>query len=111
MVDDSLLLLFDSIFAMPGLLEPRKAFPKLIESDSSDSEQEIPRSYGYSSGVPEEPVTSDEDSDDSGGGGGRFSRVFVVNPDSDDSSTEPEDNADSSGIDCDDSFDKKSDSK
>lgn len=97
---------------MPGLLEPQKIFPKSNDSiDSSDSEQDIiRRSYGFSSYVPEEPVTSDEDSDDSGGGDGTFSRVFVVNPDSDDSSSDAEDNADSSGIDCDDSFDKKSDS-
>ena len=100
---------------MPGLLEPQKVFPKLNEStDTSDSEQEIVRRiYGFSSGVPEEPVTSDDDSggeSDDGGGGGRFSRVFVVNPDSDGSSTESEDNDDRSGIDCDDYFDKKSNS-
>ncbi|KAJ8727028.1 hypothetical protein PYW08_015425 [Mythimna loreyi] len=82
---------------MPGLLEPVKALPASNEStDSSDSEQQSARrSYDFSSGVPEEPITSDEDSDDSGAGRSRFSRVFVVNPDSDDSSSEPEDNADS----------------
>ncbi|KAJ8725053.1 hypothetical protein PYW07_016011 [Mythimna separata] len=98
---------------MPGLLEPVKALPASNDStDSSDSEQEIPRrrrDYGYSSGLPEEPITSDEDSDDSESGS-RFSRVFVVNPDSDDSSSDPEDNADSGGEQCDGSYDKTSNS-
>ncbi|XP_049870041.1 uncharacterized protein LOC126369598 isoform X2 [Pectinophora gossypiella] len=94
--------------AMPGHLEAEKAFPSSDESgDSSDSEAGAERSYDVTLGAPEEPATSDEDSEDSGGGGGRFSRVFVVNPA--DSSSEGED-ADSSGIDCDDSYDKKSDS-
>ncbi|XP_014370968.2 uncharacterized protein LOC106720730 [Papilio machaon] len=96
--------------AMPGHLEAENAFPSSNESaDSSDSEGGVARlSYDLRSGAPEEPATSDEDSDDSGGGGGQFSRVFVVNPA--DSSSDLEDNADSSGIDCDDSYDKKSDS-
>ncbi|XP_022825358.1 uncharacterized protein LOC111355597 isoform X1 [Spodoptera litura] len=108
--EDSLSLLSDPASAMPDHLEAEKAFPSSNESaDSSDSEQGVARrSYDLTSGAPEEPATSDEDSDDSGGGGGRFSRVFVVNPA--DSSSDLEDNADSSGIDCDDSYDKKSDS-
>lgn len=95
---------------VPGHLEAEKAFHSSNESgDSSDSDAGVARrSYDVTSGAPEEPATSDEDSDDSGGGGGRFSRVFVVNPA--DSSSDLEDNADSSGIDCDDSDDKKSDS-
>ncbi|XP_052740724.1 uncharacterized protein LOC112049756 isoform X2 [Bicyclus anynana] len=95
---------------MPDHLEAEKAFPSSNESgESSDSEAGVAhRSYDLRSGAPEEPATSDEDSDDSGGGGGQFSRVFVVNPA--DSSSDMEDNADSSGIDCDDSYDKKSDS-
>ncbi|XP_075971574.1 bitesize isoform X2 [Anticarsia gemmatalis] len=101
----------DQANAMPDHLDAEKAFPSSNESaESSDSEQGVARrSYDLTSGAPEEPATSDEDSDDSGGGGGgRFSRVFVVNPA--DSSSDLEDNADSSGIDCDDSYDKKSDS-
>lgn len=96
--------------AMPEHLEAEKAFPSSDESgESSGSEAGVARrSYDVTSGAPEEPATSDEDSDDSGGGGGRFSRVFVVNPA--DSSSDLEDNADSSGIDCDDSYDRKSDS-
>ncbi|CAK1546120.1 unnamed protein product [Leptosia nina] len=95
---------------MPDHLDAEKAFPSSNESaESSDSEKGVARrSYDLRSAAPEEPPTSDEDSDDSGGGGGQFSRVFVVNPAS--SSSENEDNADSSGIDCDDSDDKKSDS-
>lgn len=100
----------DPVDAMPEHLNAENAFPSSNESgDSSDSETEARRSYDLTSGAPEEPATSDEDSDDSGGGGGRFSRVFVVNPV--DSSSDLEDNADSSGIDCDDSFDKKSDNQ
>lgn len=110
--EDSLSLFSDPANAMPDHLEAEKAYPSSNESaESSDSEQGVARrSYDLTSGAPEEPATSDEDSDDSGGGGaGRFSRVFVVNPA--DSSSDMEDNADSSGIDCDDSFvDKKSDS-
>lgn len=110
--EDSLLSLSsDQANDMPDHLEAEKAFPSSNESaNSSDSEQGVARrSYDLTSGAPEEPATSDEDSDDSGGGGGgRFSRVFVVNPA--DSSSDLEDNADSSGIDCDDSYDKKSDS-
>ncbi|XP_063360558.1 uncharacterized protein LOC134649650 [Cydia amplana] len=96
--------------AMPEHLDAEKAFISSNESgDSSDSDAGVERrSYDLTSGAPEEPATSDEDSDDSGGGGGQFSRVFVVNPA--DSSSDMEDNADSSGIDCDDSYDKKSDS-
>lgn len=93
---------------MPDHLNSEKAFPSSNNSaESSDSEVSCERqSYDLISGAPEEPATSDEDSDDSGGGGaGRFSRVFVVNPV--DSSSDVEDNADSSGIDCDDSDDKK----
>ncbi|KAL4707924.1 hypothetical protein ACJJTC_013715 [Scirpophaga incertulas] len=93
---------------MPEHLDAEKAFQSSDESDdSSDSERGVAqRSYDVTTGAPDEPATSDEDSDDSGGGGGRFSRVFVVNPV--ESSSDLEDNADSSGIDCDDSFDKKS---
>lgn len=96
---------------MPDHLDAEKAFPSSNESaNSSDSEQGVARrSYDLTSGAPEEPATSDEDSNDSGGGGGgMFSRVFVINPA--DSSSDLEDNADSSGIDCDDSYDRKSDS-
>ncbi|XP_060801943.1 uncharacterized protein LOC106134708 isoform X1 [Amyelois transitella] len=108
--EDSLSVLSEQVDVMPDHLDAEKAFPSSNESrDSSDSEAGVARrSYDLISGAPEEPVTSDEDSDDSGGGGGQFSRVFVVNPA--DSSSDLEDNADSSGIDCDDSFDKKSDS-
>lgn len=96
---------------MKGKFEPKKVFPPPIEStESSVSEVDIAgRSYGFSSGVPEEPVTSDEDSDDSGGGNGRFSRVFVVNPDTDESSSELEDNADSTGIEYENSHDNNFD--
>lgn len=108
--EDSLSVLLEQADIMPDHLNAEKAFPSSNESnDSSDSESGVARrSYDLTSGAPEEPATSDEDSDDSGGGGGRFSRVFVVNPA--DSSSDLEDNADSSGIDCDDSYDKKSDS-
>lgn len=108
--EDRLSVVSDQVDAMPEHLNAENAFPSSNESgDSSDSEAGVARrSYDLTSGAPEEPATSDEDSDDSGGGGGRFSRVFVVNPA--DSSSDLEDNADSSGIDCDDSFDKKSDS-
>ncbi|XP_053603872.1 uncharacterized protein LOC128671445 isoform X2 [Plodia interpunctella] len=108
--EDTLSVLSEQAEVMPDHLDAEKAFPSSNESgESSDSEADVERrSYDLTSGAPEEPVTSDEDSDDSGGGGGRFSRVFVVNPA--DSSSDLEDNADSSGIDCDDSFDKKSDS-
>lgn len=108
--EESISIMADQNEIMPGHLEAEKAFHSSNESgDSSDSEAGVARrSYDVTSGAPEEPATSDEDSDDSGGGGGRFSRVFVVNPA--DSSSELEDNADSSGIDCDDSDDKKSDS-
>ncbi|XP_028159320.1 uncharacterized protein LOC114352064 isoform X1 [Ostrinia furnacalis] len=107
--EDSISVLSGQIDAMPDHLDAEKAFHSSNESDdSSDSEGGVARrSYDLTSGAPDEPATSDEDSDDSGGGGGRFSRVFVVNPA--DSSSDLEDNADSSGIDCDDSFDKKSD--
>ncbi|XP_068631354.1 uncharacterized protein btsz isoform X2 [Battus philenor] len=103
-------VLSESTDAMPSHLDAENAFPSSNESaNSSDSEGGVARrSYDLTSGAPEEPATSDEDSDDSGGGGGQFSRVFVVNPA--DSSSDLEDNADSSGIDCDDSYDKKSDS-
>lgn len=96
---------------MPDHLEAENAFASSNESaESSDEEGGVARrSYDLTSGAPEEPATSDEDSDDSGGGGGgSFSRVFVVNPA--DSSSDMEDSADSSGIDCDDSDSKKSDS-
>lgn len=109
--EDRLSVLSEPADTMPDHLEAEKAFPSSNESgDSSGSEAGVARrSYDLTSGAPEEPATSDEDSDDSGGGGGgRFSRVFVVNPA--DSSSDMEDNADSSGIDCDDSYDKKSDS-
>ncbi|CAH0729390.1 unnamed protein product, partial [Brenthis ino] len=108
--ENSIPVLLEPVDAMPDHLEAEKAFPSSNESaNSSDSEAGIARrSYDLRSGAPEEPATSDEDSDDSGGGGGQFSRVFVVNPA--DSSSDMEDNADSSGIDCDDSYDKKSDS-
>ncbi|XP_045494510.1 uncharacterized protein LOC123693450 isoform X1 [Colias croceus] len=108
--DDSLLVLSEVADTMPGHLESEKAFPSSSSSaSSSDSERGVAqRSYDLLSAAPEEPPTSDEDSDDSGGGGGQFSRVFVVNPA--DSSSENDENADSSGIDCDDSYDKKSDS-
>ncbi|XP_072939907.1 uncharacterized protein btsz isoform X2 [Epargyreus clarus] len=108
--EDSLSVVSELPDTMPDHLDAEKAFPSSNESaDSSDSEAEVAhRSYDLRSGAPEEPATSDEDSDDSGGGGGQFSRVFVVNPA--DSSSDLEDNADSSGIDCDDSYDKKSDS-
>lgn len=109
--EDSLSVLSEQADVMPDHLDAEKAFNSSNESDdSSDSEGGVARrSYDLTSGAPEEPATSDEDSDDSGGGGaGRFSRVFVVNPA--DSSSDLEDNADSSGIDCDDSFDKKSES-
>ncbi|KAJ2952292.1 hypothetical protein O0L34_g4573 [Tuta absoluta] len=108
--EEPLSLLSDQADAMPGHLEAENAFPSSNESrDSSDSEGGVERrSYDVTSGAPEEPATTDEDSDDSGGAGGRFSRVFVVNP-ADSESSDMEDNADSSGIDCDDSFDKKSD--
>lgn len=99
-------VLSDQADAMPEHLNAEKAFPSSNESgESSDSEAGgARRSYDVTSGAPEEPATSDEDSDDSGGGGGgRFSRVFVVNPA--DSSSDMEDNADSSGIDCDDKSD------
>lgn len=103
-------ILSEQMELIPEHLEAEKAFASSNESgDSSDSDAGVARrSYDVTSGAPEEPATSDEDSDDSGGGGGRFSRVFVVNPA--DSSSDLEDNADSSGIDCDDSDDKKSDS-
>ncbi|XP_069358188.1 uncharacterized protein btsz isoform X3 [Maniola hyperantus] len=108
--EDSVSVLSGSVDTMPDHLEAEKAFPSSNESaNSSDSEAGVARrSYDLRSGAPEEPATTDEDSDDSGGGGGQFSRVFVVNPA--DSSSDMEDNADSSGIDCDDSYDKKSDS-
>lgn len=108
--EDSIPVLSEQVDVMPDHLNAEKAFHSSNESDdSSDSEGGVARrSYDLTSGAPEEPATSDEDSDDSGGGGGRFSRVFVVNPA--DSSSDLEDNADSSGIDCDDSFDKKSES-
>lgn len=109
--EDRLSVLSDSADVMPDHLDAEKAFPSSNESaNSSDSEGEVARrSYDLTSGAPEEPATSDEDSEDSGGGGGgRFSRVFVVNPA--DSSSDLEGEADSSGIDCDDSYDKKSDS-
>lgn len=108
--EDSISVLSGQVDIMPNHLDAENAFPSSNESgDSSDSEAGVARrSYDVTSGAPEEPATSDEDSDDSGGGGGRFSRVFVVNPA--DSSSDMEDNADSSGIDCDDSDDKKSDS-
>ncbi|KAG6444196.1 hypothetical protein O3G_MSEX003242 [Manduca sexta] len=108
--EDRLSVLSEQADVMPDHLDAEKAFASSNESgDSSDSEGGVARrSYDVTSGAPEEPATSDEDSDDSGGGGGRFSRVFVVNPA--DSSSDLEDNADSSGIDCDDSYDKKSDS-
>ncbi|XP_047525339.1 uncharacterized protein LOC125063140 isoform X1 [Pieris napi] len=108
--DDCLSVLSDGTEAMPDHLDAEKAFPSSNESaQSSDSEKGVARrSYDLRSAAPEEPPTSDEDSDDSGGGGGQFSRVFVVNPTS--SSSENDENADSSGIDCDDSYDKKSDS-
>ncbi|XP_039749374.1 uncharacterized protein LOC120626139 isoform X2 [Pararge aegeria] len=108
--EDSVSVLLESVDTMPGHLEAEKAFPSSNESaNSSDSEVGVARrSYDLRSGAPEEPATTDEDSDDSGGGGGQFSRVFVVNPA--DSSSDMEDNADSSGIDCDDSYDKKSNS-
>ncbi|CAG4992299.1 unnamed protein product [Parnassius apollo] len=106
---DCLSVLSEPADTMPGHLNAENAFPSSNESaNSSDSEDVAHRSYDLRSGAPEEPATSDEDSDDSGGGGGQFSRVFVVNPA--DSSSDLEDNADSSGIDCDDSYDKKSDS-
>lgn len=106
--EDRLSVLSDQVDAMPKHLDAENAFPSSNESGDSSSEAGVARrSYDLTSGAPEEPATSDEDSDDSGGGGGRFSRVFVVNPA--DSSSDLEDNADSSGIDCDDSFDKKSD--
>ncbi|XP_050667518.1 uncharacterized protein LOC126967134 isoform X2 [Leptidea sinapis] len=105
--DDSVSVLSGSA-DMPDHLDAEKAFPSSNESaDSSDSEAVAHRSYDLRSGAPEEPQTTDEDSDDSGGGAGQFSRVFVVNPA--DSSSELDDNADSSGIDCEDSDDKKSD--
>lgn len=108
--EDCLSVSLGQVDMMPNHLDAENAFPSSNESgDSSDSEAGVARrSYDVTSGAPEEPATSDEDSDDSGGGGGRFSRVFVVNPA--DSSSDMEDNADSSGIDCDDSYDKKSDS-
>ncbi|GBP28097.1 hypothetical protein EVAR_21218_1 [Eumeta japonica] len=96
---------------MPDHLEAEKAFASSDDSAESSDDEEggVCGSYDFKSGAPEEPATSDEDSEDSGGGGGgRFSRVFVVNPA--DSSSDVEDNADSSGIDCDDGDDKKSDS-
>ncbi|XP_041970820.1 synaptotagmin-like protein 2 [Aricia agestis] len=94
---------------MPDHLDAERAFASSNESaDSSDEGEVERRSYDLRSGAPDEPATSDEDSEDSGGVGGRFSRVFVVNPA--DSSSDVEADADSSGIDCDDSFDKKSDS-
>ncbi|KAI8424220.1 hypothetical protein MSG28_002793 [Choristoneura fumiferana] len=107
---DYLSVLSEPPDAMPEHLDAEKAFASSNESgDSSDSEAGVERrSYDLMSGAPEEPATTDEDSDDSGGGGGQFSRVFVVNPA--DSSSDMEDNADSSGIDCDDSYDKNSDS-
>nr|XP_012544035.1 pneumococcal serine-rich repeat protein isoform X4 [Bombyx mori] len=108
--EDRLSVVSEQGESMPEHLEAEKAFPSSNDSgDSSDSDAGVARrSYDLTSGAPEEPATTDEDSDDSGGGGGRFSRVFVVNPA--DSSSDLEDNADSSGIDCDDSYDKKSDS-
>ncbi|XP_026497000.2 uncharacterized protein LOC113401344 isoform X1 [Vanessa tameamea] len=108
--EDSISILSETVETMPDHLDAENAFASSNESaNSSDSETGIARrSYDLRSGAPEEPATSDEDSDDSGGGGGQFSRVFVVNPA--DSSSDMEDNADSSGIDCDDSYDKKSDS-
>ncbi|XP_050343193.1 uncharacterized protein LOC126768864 isoform X1 [Nymphalis io] len=108
--EGSISILSETVEAMPDHLDAENAFASSNESaNSSDSETGIERrSYDLRSGAPEEPATSDEDSDDSGGGGGQFSRVFVVNPA--DSSSDMEDNADSSGIDCDDSYDKKSDS-
>ncbi|XP_059052794.1 uncharacterized protein LOC131847279 isoform X1 [Achroia grisella] len=107
--EDSLSVLSEQADIVPGHLNAEKAFHSSTESrDSSDSEGGIARrSYDVTSGAPDEPATSDEDSDDSGGGGGRFSRVFVVNPV--DSSSDMEDNGDSSGIDCDDPYDKKTD--
>lgn len=93
----------------PEHLAAENAFDSSDDSgESSDNEGRGARgSYDLTSGAPEEPPTTDEDSEDSGGGGGRFSRVFVVNPV--DSSSDVEDNADSSGIDCDDVDDKSSD--
>ncbi|XP_037973249.2 uncharacterized protein LOC105392014 isoform X1 [Plutella xylostella] len=108
--EDRLSVVSGETDTMPGHLQAEHAFPSSDESaNSSDSEGGVARrSYDLTSGNPEEPATTDEDSDDSGGGGGgAFSRVFVVNPA--DSSSDMEDNADSSGIDCDDSYDKKSD--
>ncbi|CAG9795217.1 unnamed protein product [Diatraea saccharalis] len=106
--EDSVSVLSAPADVMPDHLDAEQAFNSTNDSDdSSDSERgDTRRSYDLTSGAPDEPATTDEDSDDSGGGGGRFSRVFVVNPA--DSSSDLEDNADSSGIDCDDSFDKKS---
>ncbi|RVE51833.1 hypothetical protein evm_003453 [Chilo suppressalis] len=107
--EDSISVLSQPVDTMPDHLDAERAYHSTNESDdSSDSERgDTRRSYDLTSGAPDEPATTDEDSDDSGGGGGQFSRVFVVNPA--DSSSDLEDNADSSGIDCDDSFDKKSD--
>lgn len=95
---------------IPEHLMAENAFGSSSNSaESSDSESACKQqSYDVTSGAPEEPATTDEDSEDSGGGGGgSFTRVFVVNPD--DSSSDLEDNADSSGIDCDDPYEIKAD--
>lgn len=98
----------DSVDAMPEHLDAERAFPSSGDSsETSDSERGgARRSYEVNGGAPDEPATSDEDSEDSGGGGGgRFSRVYLVNPVNTESEAD-----DSSGIDCDDSYDRKSDS-